>query len=83
MRKNSSAALAREMPRGRSPQKREREGEKWRSGSGKAESECESGCSKCGGRRGWEGSEEGFVKVEKEAEQERGIRGNVHRRVAS
>ena len=85
MRKNSSAALAkREMPKGRSPQKREREEEKGRSGSGKAGSECVSGCSKCGGsRRGWEGSGEGFVKVEKEAEQEKGMRGNVHRRVAS
>ncbi len=28
-------------------------------------------------------SGERFVKVEKEAEQERGMRGNVHRRVAS
>ena len=87
MRKDSNAALAeeaREMPEGRSPQKREREEEKWRSGSGKAGSECVSGCSKCGGsRRGWEGSGERVVKVEKEAEQERGMRGNVHRRVAS
>ena len=60
MRKDSSAALAeeaREMPRRRSPQKREREEEKWRSGNGKAGSECVSGCSKCGGsRRGREGS---------------------------
>ena len=84
MRKNSSAALAkREMPKGRSPQKREREGEEWRSGSGKAGSECVSGCSKCGGRRGWEGSGERVVKVEKEAKQEGEMRGNVHRRVAS
>ena len=47
-----------------------------------------SGCSKCGGsRRGWEGIveevERRVVKVEKEAEQEKGMRGNVHRRVAS
>ncbi len=42
-----------------------------------------SGCSKCGGRRGWVGSGERVVKVEKEAEQEREMRGNVHRRVAS
>jgi len=83
LRKDSSAALAREMPKGRSPQKKEREEKKWRSGSGKAGSECVSGCSKCGGRRGWEGSGEGFVKIEKEAEQEREMKGNVHRRVAS
>ena len=87
MRKDSNAALAgeaREMPRGRSPQKREREEERWRSGSGKAGSECVSGCSKCGGsRRGWDRSEERVVKVEKEAEQERETGGNVHRRVAS
>ena len=75
MRKDSSAGEAREMPKGRSPQKREREEEKWRNGSGKAGSECVSGCSKCGGRRGWEGSGERVVKVEKEAEQEREMRG--------
>ena len=35
------------------------------------------------GREAGRGSGEGFVKVEKEAEQGRGMRGNVHRRVAS
>ena len=35
------------------------------------------------GREAGRGSGERFVKVEKEAEQERGMRGNVHRRVAS
>ena len=35
------------------------------------------------GREVGRGSEERVVKVEKEAEQERGRRGNVHRRVAS